>query len=153
MDDRQFLRLAIDQARKSVANGGFPAGAVLEKNGKIRAAATSECSRNNDPTGHAETVAIRKACNALKTTDLGGATIYASLESCTMCFCAANWAGISKIVYALQKDQEMVKKYFYEGSVKNSDINRANNRKIELVFLPGLEKESLKIIEEWEKKQ
>lgn len=153
MDDKRYLKLAIDQVRKSVAVGGFPAGAIIVKNGKIVAEGISVGFKNNDPTSHAETAAIRQACRNLKTHDLSGAVMYESLECCNMCFSVAYWAGISKIVYAYRKTPEMVKKFYYEGNTDNKVINQSNNRKIELVFIPDFEEESLAIIKSWEEKQ
>lgn len=152
MNDKQYLKLAVDQARKSIDAGGFPAGAVIVKDGKIVAKGISVGFLNHDPTGHAETAAIREACKKLKTSNLDGAVMFESLECCNMCFSVAYWAGISKIVYACRKNPEMVKKLFYEGLTSNDLINENNNRKIELVFIPDFEQESLEIIKEWEKK-
>ncbi len=153
MDDRHYLKLSVEQARKSVKEGGFPAGAIIVKDGKIIAEGISLGFKHNDPTGHAETAAIRSACQKLGTSNLDGATMYETLECCNMCFSVAYWAGISKIVYACRKTSDMVKKFYYEGSTNNKDINKSNNRQIELVFIPDFEKESLEIIREWENKQ
>lgn len=153
MNDRDYLKLAIDQARKSVDASGFPAGAIIVKDGKIVAEGISIGFRINDPSGHAETAATRAACQKLNTYSLKGATLYESLECCNMCFSVAYWAGISKIVYACRKTPEMVSKLYYEGSTKNGDINESNNRKIEWVFLPDFEADSLTIIKNWEEKQ
>lgn len=153
MDHEKFLKLALEQARKSVKKGGFPAGAVIVKKGKIVAEGISVGFLNNDPTGHAETAAVRAACQNLKISNLSGAVMYESIECCNMCFSVAYWAGISKIVYACRKTPEMVKKFYYEGDTDNKDINEANNRKIELVFIPDFENEALKVIKSWEEKQ
>lgn len=153
MDDKHFLKLAIDQAGKSVADGGFPAGAIIVKDGKIVAEGISVGFKHNDPTGHSETAAIRTACQNLNTSNLSGAVMYESLECCNMCFSVAYWAGISKIVYACRKTPQMVKKFYYEGSTDNKFINDSNNRKIDLVFIPDFEQESVEIVKSWEEKQ
>lgn len=150
-DDLKFLKRVVELARESAKQGGFPAGGLVVKDGKIIAEGLSLGYQNSDPTGHAETTAIRAACNKLKTTDLSGATLYESLECCNMCFSVAFWAGISRIVYATKKTPEMVKKFYYEGSVNNEEINSKNNRKIELIFIPGIEEDSLEAVKEWEK--
>jgi len=149
MDDKKYLKLAIEQARRSVEEGGFPAGAIIVKDGKIVAKGISVGFKHNDPTGHAETAAIRAACQKLKTDSLDGAVMYESLECCNMCFSVAYWAGISKIVYACRKTPDMVKKLYYEGSTDNKILNKNNNRKIKLIFLPDFEKQTLEVIEEW----
>lgn len=149
--DEKYLKLAIEQAQKSVIEGGFPAGAVIVKDGKVISEAVSIGYIHNDPSGHAETVAIREACKNLNTANLEGATMYESIECCVMCFSVAYWAGISKIVYACKKTSEMVSKHYYEGMTDNNTLNKENNRQIELIFAPDFENDSLRVIEEWEK--
>jgi len=153
VDDKKYLQLAVEQARKSVEEGGFPAGAVVVKSGKVIAEGVSIGNLLNDPTSHAETAAIRIACQKLKTSDLMGAVLYESIECCNMCFSVAYWAGISKIVYACRKTSEMVKKFYYEGFTNNKVLNKNNNKKIELVFIPDFEREFLALIRDWEDKQ
>lgn len=152
MDDKKFLQLAIEQAKKSIAEGGFPAGAIIVKDGKIISEGVSLGFLLHDPTEHAETSAIRKACQILQTTDLTGATLYESLACCLMCFSVANWAGISRIVTACRKTPEMVKKGYYEGSTDVDRINEENNKKIELAFLGDYEDASYALVKEWEEK-
>lgn len=153
MDDKEYVQLAVEQAKKSVDEGGFPAGAIIVKDGKIIAEGISVGFKHNDPTGHAETAAIRTACKNLQTSNLEGATLYESLECCNMCFSVCYWSGISRIVYACRKTPDMVKKLFYEGTTSNDILNGNNNRKIELVFIPDFEKESLELVKNWEDKQ
>jgi len=152
MDDQKYLELAIAQAKKSVEMGGFPAGAIIVKDGEVIAEGVSVGALNHDPTAHAEAAAIRAACQRLETSDLNGAVLYESIECCNMCFSVAYWAGISKIVFACRKTPEMVKKFYYEGSTNNELLNKGNNRKIELVFIPELEERSLAVVKGWEAK-
>lgn len=151
LQDKKYILLAIEQARKSVKEGGFPAGVIIVKGGKIISKAISVGYKNNDPSGHAETAAIRKACKSLKTSDLTGATLYESIECCVMCFSVAYWSGISRIVYACKKTPKMVSRNYYEGTTNNQNLNKENNRQIELVFASEFENESLSVIKEWEK--
>lgn len=153
MDDKQYLKLAIEQARKSVEQGGFPAGAIIVKEDKIVAEGVSLGFKLHDPTSHAETSAIRAACQKLQTSNLEGSVMYESLECCNMCFSVAYWAGISKIVYGCRKTPEIVKKLYFEGMTDNVGINNSNNRKIELAFIPDFEKASLTIVKRWEEKR
>ena len=152
MDDKYFLKLAVLQAEKSVEAGGFPAGAVIVKDGKVIAEGISIGRKLNDPTEHAETSAIRKGCKAIGSY-LDGATLYGSLECCNMCFSVANWAGISRVVYGCRKTPEMVSKFYYEGATDNHTLNESNNKKLEMVFIPNFEQECLDLIKKWEKKQ
>ena len=151
--DLTFLKLALEQAEESVKQGGFPAGAIIVKDGQIITKGVSLGFKLNDPTSHAETSSIRQAWKKLKTIDLNGATLYASLQPCLMCFSVANWSGISKIVYGCKKTEEMVSKDYYEGKTDISLINEENNRKIELVFLPDFEQQSLDLVKKWEEAQ
>ena len=70
-----------------------------------------------------------------------------------MCLSAAYWSGISKIVYACPKTEDMVKKLYYEGFSESKKVNESNNRKIELTLIDELQNESLKIVQDWEAKQ
>lgn len=150
--DNDFLKLAIENAKRSVEKGGFPAGAVVVKDGKVISEGISIGFSLHDPTSHAETAAIREACKTLKTTDLEGAILFESVECCNMCFSVAYWSGISEIVFAARKTQEMVEKGYYEGSTDNETLNGNNNRKIKLTHMENLEEESLKVISDWESK-
>lgn len=150
MDDKYFLKLALQQAKKSVEKGGFPTGAIIVKDGKVIAEGISIGNILHDPTSHAETVAVRTACEVLKTSDLTGSTLYESLECCTMCFSVCYWAGISKIVYAARKTPDMIKKMYYEGTTSNTYLSEHNNRQIKLVFIPNFEEESLNLVKQWE---
>lgn len=150
VNDKEFLKLAIEQARMSVEKGGFPAGAIVVKDGKVISKGVSVGFLLHDPTSHAETSCLREACKQLETVDLGGATLYASLQPCLMCFSVANWAGISRIVFGCRKTEDMVAKQYYEGSTDIDEINNQNNRKVELTFIPDFENESLQVVKEWE---
>ena len=150
MSDQEYLKLAVDQAKLSVEQGGFPAGAVIVKDGKVISKGVSIGFVMHDPTSHAETAAIREACKFLNTLDLNGATLYESLACCVMCFSVANWAGISRIVSGANKTEDMISKGYYEGKTDINKLNEENNKKIEIVYLPDFENESLELIKQWE---
>ena len=95
---------AIKKAGENIKNGiGGPFGAVVVRNGKIIASVGNRVTSTNDPTAHAEVVAIREACTALETFDLTGCEIYASCEPCPMCLGAIMWARIDKLYYAANR--------------------------------------------------
>ena len=152
MTDKEYLQIAIDQARQSVEQGGFPAGAVVVKDDKIVARGVSLGFAFNDPTSHAETASIREACKTLGTSNLQGATLYGNLEPCVMCFSVANWAGISRLVFAARKTKEMVEKEYYEGTTDIQDLNQQNRNYLDIVVVPELEGDSLQVTKEWEDK-
>ncbi len=95
---------AISLSRQSIRSGkGGPFGAVVVKEGKIIAKAHNQVTSTNDPTAHAEVVAIRKACKALQTWQLTGCEIYTSCEPCPMCLGAIYWARPQRVYYAKTK--------------------------------------------------
>ncbi|MBL8654973.1 MAG: nucleoside deaminase [Alphaproteobacteria bacterium] len=104
MKDEVFMRRAIELARAhSMSGAGGPFGAVVVKDGKIVGEGWNRVTSTNDPTAHAEVVAIREACKALGTFDLTGATVYTSCEPCPMCLCAILWARADRMCYAANR--------------------------------------------------
>ena len=102
-EDREFMRRAIDLSIENIDMGGGPFGDVIVRDGKLIASGTNRVVPNNDPTAHAEVVAIRNACRELETFDLSGCTVYTSCEPCPMCLSALYWAGVERICYANTK--------------------------------------------------
>ncbi len=97
----QFTREAVDIAAENAINGqGGPFGAIIVKDGKEIGRGVNRVTGTNDPTAHAEVVAIRNACKNLDNFRLEGAVIYASCEPCPMCMAAIYWARISAIYFA-----------------------------------------------------
>ena len=94
------MRLAIDLATDNVRrSGGGPFGAVIVRAGEVVATGANQVTATNDPTAHAEVVAIRNACKALGTFDLSGCEIYSSCEPCPMCLTAILWARCEALYY------------------------------------------------------
>jgi guanine deaminase len=103
-EQEQFMTEAIRLAAMNMQNGhGGPFGCVIVKDGKIIASAFNEVLKNNDPTAHAEIVAIRRACIHLDTYQLDGCDIYTSCEPCPMCLGAIYWSRPSKVYYAASR--------------------------------------------------
>lgn len=101
MNDAEFMRRALALARKKMeAGAGGPFGAVIVKHSQIIAEGWNQVTSTNDPTAHAEIVAIRSACAALGTFQLSGCRIYASCEPCPMCLGAIYWARLDRIYFA-----------------------------------------------------
>ena len=97
---REAIRLSIENMR---AGNGGPFGAVVVKEGKIIARGFNQVTSSNDPTAHAEVVAIREACKVLNSFQLEDCEIYTSCEPCPMCLGAIYWARPSKMYYANTK--------------------------------------------------
>lgn len=103
-DRKKYMLAAIEKAEENIISGkGGPFGAVVVKDGNIVAAVGNRVTSTNDPTAHAEVVAIREACKVLDTFDLTGCEIYASCEPCPMCLGAIMWARIDKLYYAADR--------------------------------------------------
>jgi tRNA(Arg) A34 adenosine deaminase TadA len=99
-----FMREAIALSLHSVRSGqGGPFGAVIVKDGKIIATGNNQVILTNDPTAHAEVVAIRNACRSLNTFQLTGCEIFTSCEPCPMCLGAIYWARPERIYYGNTK--------------------------------------------------
>jgi len=148
MNETEFLKRAIEKARESVAQGGFPAGAIVVKDGVIIGEGTSIGNKLNDPTSHGEMSAIRDACKNIASSDLKGATLYASMEPCSMCHSGSMWSGIQKIVFACSKSK--VSPEYYGGTYETMTLNETFNRPLEIVQQSELEDESLEVIKQWE---
>ena len=98
---REAIRLSVQNVEKG---SGGPFAAVIVKDGVIIASGVNLVTTNNDPTAHAEVIAIREACAALQTFQLDGCEIYCSCEPCPMCLGAIYWSRISKLYFANTKE-------------------------------------------------
>ena len=97
--DEKFMLAALKEAEKSAALDEVPVGAVIVRNNKIIARGHNLREKTNDPTSHAEIVAIRKACKKLNSWRLEGCTIYVTIEPCAMCAGTLLWTRIDRIVF------------------------------------------------------
>ena len=101
----EFMEVAIDLSDDNFdKNYGGPFGACVVKDGEIIGKGINRVIKNNDPTAHAEIVAIRNACKAINSHDLSGCEIYTSCYPCPMCLSAIIWSNIKKVYYANTKE-------------------------------------------------
>ena len=99
---RDTVQLSLDHVKK----GGIPfSSLVVTKDGQVLGQGVNEVSKSCDPTAHAEIMAIRQACENVGSTNLSGATLYASGEPCALCYMAARFAGITDIVIAADRHE------------------------------------------------
>jgi guanine deaminase len=96
----EFMQRAVALAHENIHSGGGPFATVIVKDGRIVAEGVNRVTATNDPTAHAEVVAIRAACHALNTFQLSGCDLYTSCEPCPMCLGAIYWARPSRVFYA-----------------------------------------------------
>jgi guanine deaminase len=95
-----FLEQAIELAAANVRRGGGPFAALVVKDGVVIASGANRVTLANDPTAHAEMVAIREACRALGGFQLAGCEVYSSCEPCPMCLGALYWARPARVFFA-----------------------------------------------------
>jgi tRNA(adenine34) deaminase len=106
LSDEYFMKQALAQAKQAAGEGEIPAGAVIVCNGRIIARAHNQTECLNDPTAHAEMLAITSATNALGAKYLTDCTLYVTVEPCVMCAGAIGWAQISTLVYGASDDKK-----------------------------------------------
>lgn len=102
MDDAELMGRALDEARLALEHGDVPIGALVVVNGEVVASAHNERTLTDDPTAHAEVLAIRAAAENLGTSRLDGATLVSTLEPCPMCAGAALLARVGRVVFAAE---------------------------------------------------
>ncbi|NNG36998.1 nucleoside deaminase [Nakamurella aerolata] len=101
----EYLRRAVALAEQGVASGvGGPFGAVVVRDGEVLGEGWNQVTADNDPTAHAEVVAIRRACAAIGDFQLTGAAVYSSCEPCPMCLGALYWSRPAAVFFAASRD-------------------------------------------------
>ncbi len=98
-NEEYFMQVAIEQAIKAYEEGEIPIGAVVVSSSKVIAKAHNQMQRLNDPTAHAEMIAITAACASVGSRYLSECTLYVTLEPCPMCAAASHWAQLGRLVY------------------------------------------------------
>lgn len=138
----QFMKRAIELAQKGVDETGGPFGCVIVKDGQIVGEGYNEVTSTNDPTAHAEVVAIRNACKALGSFQLDGCEIYTSCEPCPMCLGAIYWARPARVFYAGTREDaaaagfddqfiyEELEKHIHDRSMALDNLSREEAQKV-----------------------
>jgi guanine deaminase len=143
----KFMQEAIDLSRKGMEEGkGGPFGCVIVKDGVIIGRGNNSVLSNNDPTAHAEVVAIRDACRNLGHFQLDGCEVYTSCEPCPMCLGAIYWARPSKIYFANNKTDAAIAGFDDEFIYDELEIPPAE-RTIPMIKI--LNSEAIKVFEDW----
>lgn len=101
---KKFMQMAIDEAIVNIERGGGPFGAAVVQKGRVISLCGNSVTRNNDPTAHAEVLAIREAAKILGSWDLSDCEIYSSCEPCPMCLGAIYWAHIPVVYYGADRN-------------------------------------------------
>jgi tRNA(Arg) A34 adenosine deaminase TadA len=143
---REAIRISLQMMRR---NKGGPFGAVVVRKGKIIGKGWNQVTSANDPTAHAEIVAIREACRRLKTFHLADCELYTSCEPCPMCLSAIYWARMKKVYYAnTRKDAARID---FDDDFIYSEVARPIAKR-KLAMKQMMHKEALKVFEEWKHK-
>ena len=140
---REAIRLSIENVE---SGKGGPFAAVIVKDGKIIASGVNEVTTSNDPTAHAEVVAIRKACLALNSFQLDGCEIYCSCEPCPMCLGAIYWARPAKIYFANTKEDAAAVDFDDKFIYDEIDLSHTERK---LAIQQLLREEALVAFEKW----
>jgi guanine deaminase len=144
-----FMQTAIDEAWHGMDhNHGGPFGAVIVKDGEIISRAHNDVLRTNDPTAHAEILAIRQASGILDRFNLSDCEIYTTSEPCPMCLAAIYWARIRTVYFGSGKED--VARIGFDDSRFYELIKRGNNPELSRI---NIEKEKcMELLKRWEKK-
>jgi len=146
----KFIQRAIELAGEGVnSNAGGPFGAVVVKDNEIIAEGYNSVTSVNDPTAHAEIVAIRKACEKLGSFQLDDCVIYTSCEPCPMCLGAIYWARPKNVFYACTRE-DAAEIDFDDQFIYNEIGKNINDRQIKFTQL--MQKEALTVFKEWQQK-
>jgi guanine deaminase len=150
MEEKKIhMKQAIDLAFSNVLeNKGGPFGAVVVKNGEIIGKGSNLVTDTNDPTAHAEVVAIREAAKNTGSYSLQGCEIYTSCEPCPMCLGAIYWARIDKLFYAATKDDAA--KADFDDSFIYKEISLPKDQR-SIPSLQIMRDDAVKVFEAWNK--
>jgi guanine deaminase len=146
-----FMARAIQSSLENIRSGvGGPFAAVVVKDGKIVAEGANRVTSTNDPTAHAEVVAIREACKRLGHFELNGCEIYTTCEPCPMCLGAIYWARPARVYYACTA-ADASEAGFDDSFIHQELIRPHAQRKIPMI--PMMREEALEAFRVWETKQ
>ena len=151
--DEAFMARAIQLALENVRSGrGGPFGAVVVKDGKVVAEAANQVTATNDPTAHAEVLAIRQACQKLGLFELKGCALYTSCEPCPMCLGAIYWARIDKVYFGTRLSD--TSKIGFDDEFRYIDFRLPWEERKAIKCYPDFEREdALKACEAWQNKK
>ena len=146
----KFMKRAIELSIKSVNSGTGPFGAVIVKDNQIISEGFNTVTLTNDPTSHAEIVAIRIACKSLDNFSLEDCDLYTTCEPCPMCLSAIYWARVSKIYYANTRDD--AKKIDFSDALIYEELSKTIKERI-IPMNQMVRDEASKAFDLWDKKK
>ena len=132
----EYMKVAKDLANENLkTNAGGPFGACIVKDGKIIGKGSNNVLANNDPTAHAEVMAIRDACKNINSYDLSGCELYTTCYPCPMCLSAIIWSNIKKVYYGNTKEDAAdigFRDDFIYDFINKVSLNEENNTILDL---------------------
>lgn len=148
--EHHFMQIAVELSRKGMEKGdGGPFGAIVVRGEEIVGRGWNQVLSNNDPTAHAEVMAIREACANLGTFQLSDCEIYTSCEPCPMCFGAIYWARPQRVYFANTKDDAAA--IDFDDSLIYKEIQLPHLEK-KIPFIPLPIPEAVKVFHTWQEK-
>jgi tRNA(Arg) A34 adenosine deaminase TadA len=145
--DERFMRRAIELAQNGADdNVGGPFGCVIVRDGEIIGEGSNQVTSTNDPTAHAEIVAIRDACRNLNSFQLDGCTVYTSCEPCPMCLGAIYWSRPSAVFFAATRDDAAAAGF--DDELFYAELEKPNEQR-NLMMQTLMRGESQKVFESW----
>ena len=145
-----FMKKAIALSIQNIKDNGGPFGCVIVKDNNIIAEGVNRVTFNNDPTAHAEIVAIRNACNKLNTFNLEGCELYSSCEPCPMCLSAIYWSHIDKVYFGNSRE-DAAKIHFDDKFIYDELSLKMTERKIPISQISR--DEAIKAFNLWENEE
>ena len=146
----EFMNIANELAKENLTtNAGGPFGACVVKDGKIIGKGSNKVLISNDPTAHAEIIAIREACKNINSYDLSGCELYTSCYPCPMCLSAIIWANIKKVYYGNTKEDAA--NIGFRDELIYSYIKKENSDILELESMDR--EETIKVFEDYSNKR
>ena len=147
----EFMKIANDLAKDNlITNDGGPFGAVIIKDNQVVGKGSNHVLKNNDPTAHAEIMAIRDACKNLNTYDLSNCILYTSCFPCPMCMSATIWSNI-KVVYYGNTKEDAANIGFRDDFIYNYLKDMSNNSILNIIQLNR--EETIKTFKEFQDKE
>lgn len=143
------MREAIGLALANIDNGGGPFGAVVVRDGKIVGRGANRVTASNDPTAHAEVMAIRDAARNLQTFDLRGCDVYTTCEPCPMCLGAIYWARVAHVYYGCTQDDAAA--VDFDDSVIYKQYQHSIGQR-QIAEVPMLREECQAVFDKWRSK-
>ncbi len=149
-DDKRFMQRAIELARDGIdGNEGGPFGCVVVRDGEIIGEGNNRVTSANDPTAHAEIIAIREGCKSLNSFQLDGCSIYTSCEPCPMCLGAIYWARPASVYYACTRDDAA--EIGFDDRFIYEELERPNDER-EMVLVNVMRDEAIEVFRSWDAK-